>query len=333
MKKRDGYFVISLDFELYWGMFDKVTLEEYGARIRGERTAVPRMLELFTQYGIHATWAAVGMLMVRNKEELFALLPPKELQPTYEDMRVSSYEYLTTADIGTDEREDVYHFGSDLVQQILKTPSQEIANHTFSHYYCIDGHRNDVRIFEADLDAHAKISATYGIKTESIVFPRNQASDEALKRCAQKGIRAYRGNENHILYRPRKDAEQSLLIRAFRLMDHYINLSGHHTYPPPPTDGMPINVPSSRFLRPWSSALRFLEPIRMRRIKKAMTHAAKNGEVFHLWWHPHNFGIDQEQNFKNLTELLEHFRNLREHYGMKSASMRDVAIDAAAQPV
>ncbi len=325
-REKKGYLVISLDFELFWGMFDKVTLAEYGPNVLGERTAIPRMLELFSKYGIHATWATVGMLMPRNKSELTAFLPPPHLRPTYEDMNVSSYEYMNIANIGDDESTDVYHFGSSLVKMIQATPHQEIGNHTFSHYYCIDGHENDSTIFARDLEAYRAIALTYGVEATSIVFPRNQTSNEALSTCNEHGITAYRGNENHILYRPRKDTEQSLLIRAFRLVDHYINISGHHTYTiPAKTSGLPLNIPASRFFRPWNKSLQFFEWLRLHRIKKSMTHAAKRGEIFHLWWHPHNLGINQEENFKNLESILQHFKILKEKYGMQSASMSDIS--------
>jgi peptidoglycan/xylan/chitin deacetylase (PgdA/CDA1 family) len=323
---KHGYFVISLDFELFWGMFDKVTLETYGKNVAGERTAIPQMLELFKTHGIHATWATVGMLMTRNKRELLSLLPPSHLRPIYEDMKVSAYTYIETANIGDDEKTDIYHFGPSLIALILETPHQEIANHTFSHYYCIDGNDNDISLFARDLEAHNAIAHTYNIVTESIVFPRNQTNDDALRVCKEKGIYAYRGNEDHVLYRPRKDSEQSLLIRAFRLLDHYINISGHHTYQlSKNTTEFPLNIPASRFLRPWSHTLRFFEWLRLRRIKNSMTYAAKHGEVFHLWWHPHNFGINQKENFKNLEAILEHYEILKKKYTFESASMKDIA--------
>ncbi len=330
MSTQPGFLVISLDFELFWGMFDKVTIEQYGDRILGERTAIPRMLAMFDEYGIHATWATVGMLMARNKHELLSLLPPPKLRPRYEDMRVSSYHYLESAPIGNSEADDQYHFGSDLVERILRTPFQEISNHTFSHFYCIDGHTNDPAIFAADLEAHKRIASTYGITTKSIVFPRNQTSDEALAICHEKGIEAYRGTEDHILYHPRKDSEQSYLIRGLRLLDHYFNISGYHTYALTQKESdMPLNIPASRFLRPYAPLLRWFEFLRMYRIKRAMTHAAKRGEIFHLWWHPHNFGIHQEQNFQNLEIILKHFKTLHAQYGMESASMGELATDVA----
>ncbi len=330
MEEKHGFFVVSIDLELFWGMFDKVTLEEYGERIRGERTAIPRMLSLFQAYGIHATWAGVGMLMARTKAELIALLPPAELRPQYIDMQASAYTHIETAHIGDNEISDPYHFGPSFVGMILDTPHQEFGNHTFSHYYCIDGYQNDTPIFARDMEAFQTIAATYGITATSIIFPRNQASHEALYTCAERGITAYRGNEEHVLYAPRKESSQSLLIRGTRLLDHYINLSGHHTYPLPHPDVYGLfNIPSSRFFRPYMRTLRFFEWLRLRRIKKSMTHAAKHGEIFHLWWHPHNMGIDQVENFKNLEEILRHFNMLKKQYGMESASMHDIVTHAS----
>jgi len=40
-----GAFVISLDFELLWGVRDKRTIADYGANIRGVRDAVPALLD------------------------------------------------------------------------------------------------------------------------------------------------------------------------------------------------------------------------------------------------------------------------------------------------
>ncbi len=325
MEATKSFFVISIDLELFWGMSDKETIETYGTRIIGERTAIPRMLALFETYGIHATWAGVGMLMARNKDELYTFLPPPEKRPLYTSMRASSYNYLREAPIGNSEEDDQYHFGGSFVHMILNTPHQEFGNHTFSHYYCIDGMHNEPAIFAHDLDAFNAIAKTYTISATSIIFPRNQTSHEALYTCAEKGITAYRGTESHMLYEPRQDSAQTPLIRALRLLDHYINLSGHHTYPLPHKDTYGLyNIPASRFLRPWMRPLRFLEWLKVRRIKNSMTHAAKHGEIFHLWWHPHNMGIDQEENFKNLETILKHYQTLKRTYGIESASMHDI---------
>ena len=332
--QKHGYLVISLDFELFWGMADRYTLEEYGDNVLGVRTALPHILERFSAHGIHATWATVGMLMARNHDELLMLLPPRDLRPVYRENTMSSYHSINSTHVGNDESDDPYHYGGTLVELIRGAPHQEIGNHTFSHYYAIDGSINAPAVLSRDLDAHAAIAKTYGVTTSSIVFPRNQVHEAALRICFEKGMTAYRGNEDHFFYRPRKDSEQSLFIRGLRLLDHYVNISGHHSYPlPRKTAGTPVNIPASRFFRPFMPVLAFLEPLRMHRIKRSMTRAAKRGEVFHLWWHPHNFGINQKENFRNLETILKHFDYLRSTYGMQSASMSEISIIASGQVV
>ena len=55
-----GNLIVSLDFELFWGMLDCCSLEAYQDHVLGGRKAIPQLLELFQKYHIHATWAAVG---------------------------------------------------------------------------------------------------------------------------------------------------------------------------------------------------------------------------------------------------------------------------------
>lgn len=326
MQKKRGTFVISLDFELYWGMIDKVTLETYGENLRGVRRALPAILSLFEEVGIHASWATLGMLMHETKESLMRALPEKHLRPTYENPALSTYEHIEHFDIGTDESHDPYHFGASLVRKIVETPHQEIASHTFSHYYCIDGSQNSDEIFDADCKAFTRSAAPFGVIPRSIVFPRNQTHESGLRTCKENGIHAYRGTEDHFIYRPRRDDEQSLLIRGLRLLDHYVNITGHHTYSPGSILSESIsNIPASRFLRPYNKMLKVLEPLRLRRITKSMTHAAQRGEVFHLWWHPHNFGTNLGENMRNLREIARHFKKLEEQYSMQSLTMSETA--------
>jgi hypothetical protein len=78
------------------------------------------------------------------------------------------------------------------------------------------------------------------------------------------------------------------------------------------------------FLRPYLARLSLLEGLKVRRINKAMSDAAKHGKNFHLWWHPHNFGLNQENNLKNLKEILEHYQYLSTEYKMLSLTMKEV---------
>lgn len=329
------YFVISLDFELYWGMFDKVSLEEYGKNIAGVHELIPKLLGLFNENGIHVTWATVGMLAAKNKSELVSWLPEKSLQPIYPDQKVSAYYHLENFSVGDSGSEDKYHYGRHLIEKIIATPNQELASHTFSHYYCIDGDKNNTAIFAADCQAFKKAMSEFNTNIKSIVFPRNQTTEEALIVCKEEGLTAYRGTPNHWLYSAKNDAQQSNpLLRIWRLKDAYLNLSGHHTFNIATTkEGALVNVRGSRFLRPFNPNLKFLESLKLRRIKNSMTYAAKNGEVFHLWWHPHNFGINQTENLAQLQEIIGHYHFLKQTYAMQSINMQEVTHLAKTSPL
>ena len=69
-----------------------------------------------------------------------------------------------------------------------------------------------------------------------------------------------------------------------------------------------------------------LEELKLRRIKNSMTYAAKNNLLYHLWWHPHNFGQNTYRNMETLKSVLEHYRKLNLQFGFKSVTMKDCAI-------
>lgn len=317
----NGAFVISLDFELNWGTFDVATLEEYGENILGVRQVVPRLLELFTTYGMHVTWSTVGFLFFESKAELLLHLPTR--LPNYVKPKYSSYEWLKQ--IGENEQTDPYHFGKSLVDQIMKTPHQTIGTHTFSHLSCLE-QGVTVEAFKADIEAAKRVGALRNLPIRSIVYPRNQSDGAFHEAAGMLGIEVYRGNEQHRIYHPDARGDEGLLRRAIRLLDAYVNLTGHHTSTWNSIQQThPYNVPSSRFLRPYAPSLRIVEILKLRRIKQSMTQAAKRGELYHLWWHPHNFGKNIEQNVNILEAILKHYKVLEKEYGWMSLSMEEVA--------
>src|SRR5690606_26626155 len=119
-----GGLVISLDFELHWGMRDKVSIAGYRDNLLGVRQAIPAMLERFRRHEIHATWATVGLLMFDDRQSMLASLPPEHLRPGYSNAALSPYRALDS--IGPDEASDPFHYGLSLVRQIAAMPHQEI---------------------------------------------------------------------------------------------------------------------------------------------------------------------------------------------------------------
>lgn len=325
--KQPGSFLISLDFELYWGVRDCLDLAECKERLLKVHQIIPRLVELFKKEGIHASFATVGMLMTRNAEELNKFKPA--LLPNYSNTHLSPYNgYLSNVE-GVNHD---LHFAPELVELIKQTDGLEVGSHTFSHYYCL-ANGQDAATFEADLKAHVALAQSKGMRLKTLVFPRNQYNQQYLEICKKHGIVAYRGNESSWIYAARDDSKETPLRRAFRLTDAYINLSGHHTFSvKTQSSAQPYNFPSSRFLRPASPGNSMLENLRLRRITRAMDYAAKHGEVYHLWWHPHNFGEHTEANFEFLQKVIDHYHSLRQKYGFESLNMAELAERLHAQP-
>lgn len=316
-----GALVISLDFEMHWGVRDHWTVDDYRENLEGERKVIPLLLKMFRAYEIHATWATVGFLFFETKADLLAHLPAR--LPAYKTRELSPYPFLQT--LGENEASAPYHFAPSLLALIREVPHQEIGSHTFSHYFCLEDGQT-VEAFRADSRAAVDTARRNGLTLKSFVFPRNQFQESYLEVCREMGIRAYRGNERSWIYRAKNEDHQSRFQRAVRLLDAYLPISGHNTYPIetiPKT--IPCNVPSSRFLRPYVPVLRWFEWLRVRRILSGMTYAATHNEVYHLWWHPHNFGANMEKNFAILETILRHYRSLQKKYGMRSLHMAEVA--------
>lgn len=313
-------FAVSLDFELMWGVRDKRTIESYGKNVTGVHKVIPSLIEAFEKYEIAATFATVGFIFAKNKEDLLAHVPDEK--PHYSLGKYSPYQNNYFAAIGSSEADDPYHYGHSLVRMIQQSPKQEIASHTFSHYYCLEN--ASLSSFEADMLSAKKIASALGVDLKSIVFPRNQYSQQHIDVCKKLGFIAYRGNQKSSIYDPRRNEDQNKRIRATRLVDAYLNVSGRHSFIPELNNDI-VNIPASLFLRPYSGKLRFADSLRLQRIKSSMTYAAKNDEGYHLWWHPHNFGLNLKENLAFLEEILKHYQQLHHQYGMQSKTMRSIA--------
>ena len=318
----NGNLVISLDFELMWGIRDQKSTEKYIKNIEGVHVVIPRLLETFDRYKVRATFSTVGLLFFENKKNLINNVPSRT--PTYRNANLSPYNGHFNL-VGDNFQLDPCHYAPQLIKLILQYPEHEIGTHTFSHYYCLEEGQT-VLDFRADLKSAIKAAQAYGITLTSLVFPRNQFNDQYLKACVDLGIKCYRGNEHSWLYMAKSGENESLVRRVFRLMDAYINISGHNCYSKEfMKSKFPIDIPASRFLRPYSKNTSFLNPLKLRRITSGMSYAAKKGLTYHLWWHPHNFGNQQQENFTFLESILDHYQYLHKKYNFESITMSGLA--------
>jgi peptidoglycan/xylan/chitin deacetylase (PgdA/CDA1 family) len=316
-----GSFVISLDFELMWGVRDHRCVENYGDAVLGGREAIVHILSRFQEANIKSTWATVGLLFAKNRDEMLEFAP--SCRPAYENTNLSPYTDIENSLIGESEKTDPFHFGASLIERIANTPGQEIATHTYSHYYCMEPGAT-VESFVADLTSARAIAAKSGHNLQTIIFPRNQTTLNHVQHAAEIGVDVYRGEAKGWLYRPRSANDTTPMFRLARFIDSALPL-GPKQVLNSSLVGRATNVPASRFLRPWSKRLGPYNDLHIHRILSEMKAAAQTGGVYHLWWHPHNFGRNTAKNLDNLKRILNAFVLLQDEFGMQSLNMSDIA--------
>jgi peptidoglycan/xylan/chitin deacetylase (PgdA/CDA1 family) len=312
--------VISLDFELYWGVRDQVPLDRAErSRLLAARALVPKILDLFEEFSIHATWATVGLLFARTKQEAEAFRPKAE--PGYVDQRLNPYR----ESLGASEADDPFHFAPSLISLIASKEGQEIASHSFSHYYCMEPGQTNAD-FEADLRGAIAIADYAGYKLQSYVFPRNQVNPDYIGILQRYGIRIYRGNEEvGIKQSAPFSTQRRIHKRVGRLLDAYVGVCGDQVAVWP-SQRSPALIRPSRYLRSSTAVLRYLEPRLLQRMNNQMKAAVEQGQIFHLWWHPEDFAADGDHSLRFLRRVLTTFNAYRETYGMKSLSMAETLV-------
>jgi len=321
-----GTFVISLDYELHWGFFDNRDLESSKERLLQVDMVINKLLDICNTNEVKITFATVGFLFAKSKNDIHSFTP--KIKPNYTDKSLNPYSLIET--IGDSEKEAPYYYAPSGIQKIKDAKVHEIGSHTFSHYYCNEAGQTPEH-FEADLKSAIAIAKASGITIKSMVFPRNQAQLDCVAICQKLGLTSYRGsnwfNFNNANKKLKLIDYPKLILRV---LDTYLNLTGSNAFnleDHNDADQEILNIPSSKFLRPYNYRLRALEKLKIRRIKRSMTKAAKQGEIYHLWWHPHNFAEHLTENFENLNEIVSHYKKLNTMYDFQSMTMSEIASD------
>ncbi|MFA6192509.1 MAG: polysaccharide deacetylase family protein [Sulfurimonas sp.] len=303
--------IISLDCELKWGVFDTLN-DSYDENLKGTRTAIKEMLELFKKFDMHVSWAVVGFLFNENRNDYEKYKP--SIMPTYDDSKLNSYN----CKIGIDEENDNFHYAHDIIKLILSYPNQEIASHSYSHFYCKEDGQNAEQ-FEADIKSAVCVAKEkFAIDLKSFVFPKNEINEDYLNILREYGFTHFRSNPQHWIYK--KGQKTNIFGRVLRFIDSFINITGYNSSNAIAISGL-IETTGNRFLRPYKNCI-ILNKLMIRRIKSEMFVAAKKGEQYHLWWHPHNFGVYTKENLVNLEEIMQYYKILQQRFNMESTCMK-----------
>jgi len=299
--------VVSVDFERRWGVYHRLGLnrDAYRAHLENTQPVVSGLLELFAARNIRATWAAVGALACRNWDEYFARAPRP---PAYQNPALAISPRYAELD-----RDGHLHFAPDLLRMVHATPGQELGTHTFSHILMGEPGvtAQDVK---ADLEAVTRLSRQrFGAAPVSLVFPRNQiAFLEVTRAC---GIRMWRGNEIGWYYDCNETSRSRPVARARRLLDALNPWTRHASLPEcdmtRATLFLRTNLPGAA----WA--------LHRARIRNELA-ALQPSQVFHIWWHDHNLGVDTRRRMARVAEILDMFAERCARGQLVSANMNDL---------
>ncbi len=281
-----GIFCISIDLELAWGIPDGPTPAQLECCVRLERKIVRRLLRLFKQYDIAATWAIVGKLL--EEPDATSAGPPEAW------------------------------YAPDLIEEIRTAdPRQEIGSHSFSHIYFTEADRSTLA---TDLEAARAIHKRHGLDFISLVFPGDLVGNTDL--LTQVGLKIYRGRHNN--WQTRDDARNAGK-RARSLARALLPTRAPAVWPRRREHGL-IELPSSLLLI-GRSGLRGLVLPRLFQLKGVLglRAAARRKGVFHLWFHPSNFYVQTDTQFRILEHLLQEAARLRAEGTLRFATMGDIA--------
>lgn len=280
--------VISLDFEMRWGVHDiyGCNFDAYQENVHNLWHVIPRTLNLLAEHNLRATWATVGAVGLDSWDEYFQWAPPA---PAYINRRLGINPGYAELD-----PDGLLHFAPALIRQIIDTPGQELGSHTFSHVYFREPGvtEND---FILEMGAVNKLwRERFNVVPISLVFPKNQSAFENL--IQQTGIRIWRCNENAWFFDQTTEGTNSHLPRLLRLMESVSPWSRRAALL---EAGLTRSSLFIRFNLPDP-----LWKLHMARIKNELSFIAPD-HVFHIWWHPENFGHKLSRCLNRLCELLD----------------------------
>lgn len=297
-----GTVVISLDAELAWGFHD--LRDPPADRIAGARTSWLRLLDLFDEFHVPATWTVVGHLFHDSCDG------------RHED-RLAPPGWFDRDPGGGGPSE--WH-GRDLIEAIVSADVEhEIGCHTFSHVLFDDPDITS-EIVGDELQAWTELAGELGINPSSFTFPRNVVGFRET--LAAHGFTSYRGPE------PPRWFDGRRFRRPLKFLDFLIGYSDPPISDPVVDEYGMVNIPASLEVYSFEGPLPRIisridgDPI-LHQVARGLSASSAQGTVFHLWFHPND--LTTETDFTRMREILAMIAAYRDRGEVRVERMADVA--------
>ncbi|TKX86565.1 hypothetical protein EXE43_07715 [Halorubrum sp. SS5] len=299
-----GSFVISLDTELGWGTFD---VEGFGPDdYDGTRGVIRRLVELFDEHEVPATWAVVTHIL-RDCRTNRDVHPDSDQTGWYDTLPCRT---------GMDEES---WYEPELIDWIRNTSvDHDIGSHTHTHLVAPE---HDAKTVSRDLKRSVSVIEDGEKRVRSFVFPRNRIAHRDRIRDA--GIEVIRGRDARWFESP---TVPKALSRVARLVEEAAKLTPP-TVIPRERAGL-VELPGSQVFRPDHGGWEYTpNESQLDRAIAGLNRAAETGEIFHLWFHPFNLVRDPDFLLELLNGVLGHADTLRDSGRLDIQTMAAVAED------
>jgi len=197
--------------------------------------------------------------------------------------------------------------GIDIVKEIRKHKNQEIACHSFTHpEFTKITHKQA----EEEIQQCVYIAKTNNISLKSFVFPRNLIAHlDVLKKYK---FDAYRGPEG-----PKNKITQ--MIDYLLLVPHSSKISK--------TDSL-LNIPGTMYYLSTRGFRKYIpRQVRVNKAINGINRAIKNGEIFHLWFHPIDLADNPKDLLQGIEEIAAHINQKEKEGLIESLNMREISLD------
>jgi peptidoglycan/xylan/chitin deacetylase (PgdA/CDA1 family) len=301
-----GTLVVSLDTEFVWGMFDEGSINPQ--QYTGTREVIQKLLCLFDEYQVPATWALVTHLLT-------------DCSSTDHDVQTShpsSEEFERDATLPCERKLDRnLWYEPNLVELIEDANADhDIGSHTHTHIVFNEATRDAVR---SDIAQSVTVAKRNGVDPKSFIFPRNQIAH--LDVIKEAGFEVYRGIDERWYERHRLPAS---VVKGARFADEATKLT-----PPtvlPRSESGLVEIPGSQVFRPVHGGWQYTPTdSQSSRAIAGVNHAADSGRIFHVWFHPFNFARNPKRLLDAFEAVLAHARSLVRQGLLETLTMSEVA--------
>ncbi|MBX0296639.1 polysaccharide deacetylase family protein [Haloarcula nitratireducens] len=311
MDEDTGVFVLSLDTELAWGMFDLGRVDEFEAAYRQTPSIIEHLCNLFDEYRIPATWAIVSHLLTDCEGDSTHV---GQSNPDFE--WVDDWFGALPCTDGLDR--DLWYAPWLLDRLRSCQTEQEIGLHGATHMPLgADG--CSAQNAREELGSAIETLNALGEDPQTFIFPRNDIGHLDVLRETQ--MQVYREVDARWYETPRLP---SALKPPLRFADEAL-----HQTPPAVTpsvhDGL-VAVPGSQIFRPTHGGWQYTpSKSTVKRAEKGIERAARTGGVFHLWFHPFNLGHEPKRDLQRLEDVLAVVDEFADRGQIERRSMQEVA--------